>query len=823
MMVFACIYFTYPESASAVTRDEAIEWLKKWDGTTGGIDLDGTNYGYQCTDFVSGYMNWLVCGDYSNTNYYKAYTPSYYPTVASGDTDRWQVIDNTTEFIADPGDIFVSNAHVGVVISSTMKKATVVEQNTRNGYNDETGTLPWVHEITWTAKGKGAYGVNKYIRFKQFETKPTNGTLDVNFFINGNDIVDISGIGSFTIKVGNNTYTNQTDFCKDIAVGTSYAISNIKASSGYSYTGVSEGSLSGSVGSGRTNIRLNFYNIYTVQYNANGGSGAPSSQTKTHGKTLTLSSTKPKRDHYVFLGWATSQNATSAVYQPGGNYTSNAGTTLYAVWKPEEYAVTYDGNGDDVGNVPARHSKVYGMNLTLSALIPTRIGYTFLGWGTSADATSASYTAGASYTENKALKLYAIWQITNPPKLSASDDIIMLVGDRRNWQDFVTLEHDGVLSYSLKASVSGDASLKGDTIKAVSAGKATIEVSVTEYPAAKCTVNVQIIDLSRMITLPDDLTEIGSKAFANTKLSAVTIPNGCTTIAAKAFANNKSLVYVYIPNSVESIATDAFVGCRNVAIYCNSGSVAEKFAQSNGLRYYTPSESWVLVSDLPAAAKVTADKWTYNLTTTETTTSTKTSLEGYTQTGFIWQKKGSGTWIYANYPGGFDKGHSLYKAYNQSALSASLTETTKREVSSASRKSYIYWHWTFTDNVDEDNRNVVVEDARRTGVNIGGSVYRDFVFFDAFETTESLSTEGMTTSGLKSYDGMYSTYHHPEYNKAEYASWWWWRFEVYNQTYTDYEKLFSYSKTVVTQKESDQEVAEGAGVSDVRHWVKYTF
>ena len=41
--------------------------------------------------------------------------------------------------------------------------------------------------------------------------------------------------------------------------------------------------------------------------------------------------------------------------------------------------------------------------------------------------------------------------------------------------------------------------------------------------------------------------------------------------------------------------------------------------------------------------------------------------------------------------------------------------------------------------------------------------------------------------------------------------------------YTDYEKLFSYSKTVVTQKESDQEVVEGAGVSDVQHWVKYTF
>ena len=55
------------------------------------------------------------------------------------------------------------------------------------------------------------------------------------------------------------------------------------------------------------------------------------------------------------------------------------------------------------------------------------------------------------------------------------------------------------------------------------------------------------------------------------------------------------------------------------------------------------------------------------------------------------------------------------------------------------------------------------------------------------------------------------------------GSWWWFRFDVYQQTYTDYEKLFSYSRTVVTQKESDQEVIEGAGISDVQHWVKYTF
>ena len=72
---------------------------------------------------------------------------------------------------------------------------------------------------------------------------------------------------------------------------------------------------------------------YTVSYDANGGSGAPSSQTKTHGVVLTLDSTKPTRDNYTFLGWSTDSSATSATYQPNGEYTLNENKTLYAVWK----------------------------------------------------------------------------------------------------------------------------------------------------------------------------------------------------------------------------------------------------------------------------------------------------------------------------------------------------------------------------------------------------------------------------------------------------------------------------------------------------------
>ena len=96
---------------------------------------------------------------------------------------------------------------------------------------------------------------------------------------------------------------------------------------------------------------------FTLNYDANGGTGAPASQTykatseyeKSH--TFTISSQAPTRDGYTFLGWSTSRSATTANYQPGGSIVVTGTTTLYAVWeentpptdkpaKPTEYDVT---------------------------------------------------------------------------------------------------------------------------------------------------------------------------------------------------------------------------------------------------------------------------------------------------------------------------------------------------------------------------------------------------------------------------------------------------------------------------------------------------
>lgn len=148
---------------------------------------------------------------------------------------------------------------------------------------------------------------------------------------------------------------------------------------------------------------------YTIKYNANGGTGAPGNQTKWKDQTLTLSSTKPTRTGYSFLGWSTSSSATSATYSAGGSYTSNAAATLYAVWKANTYAVKYDANGGT--GAPGNQTKTYGVALTLSSTKPTRTNYTFKGWGTSASATTVSYAAGASYTANAAVTLYAVWEL----------------------------------------------------------------------------------------------------------------------------------------------------------------------------------------------------------------------------------------------------------------------------------------------------------------------------------------------------------------------------------------------------------------------------
>lgn len=77
----------------------------------------------------------------------------------------------------------------------------------------------------------------------------------------------------------------------------------------------------------------------TVAYDANGGSGAPAAQQKVPGQTLTLSSALPVRSGWYFLGWAEDAQADRADFLPGGSYTRDAGTLLYALWGQPDFVL----------------------------------------------------------------------------------------------------------------------------------------------------------------------------------------------------------------------------------------------------------------------------------------------------------------------------------------------------------------------------------------------------------------------------------------------------------------------------------------------------
>ena len=158
---------------------------------------------------------------------------------------------------------------------------------------------------------------------------------------------------------------------------------------------------------------------YTVSYDANGGSGAPSNQTKWYNENLTLSSTQPTRDGYKFVGWATSATATTSQYSSGSTYTGNANLTLYAVWVQNTFTGTlhYDANGG-LG-APSDQTHVQKINSIISDIKPTRQGYAFLGWSVDKTATSATYITGGRYynddfSDGDVLTIYAVWIKTYP-------------------------------------------------------------------------------------------------------------------------------------------------------------------------------------------------------------------------------------------------------------------------------------------------------------------------------------------------------------------------------------------------------------------------
>lgn len=163
---------------------------------------------------------------------------------------------------------------------------------------------------------------------------------------------------------------------------------------------------------------------YTITFNANGGSGAPSALSCSPGGTIAIPSTKPTRSGYIFLGWSISSTAyfCGENLWAGATYTPNASRTLYAVWG---YTLTINPNGGwmlsgstSEGSTQTTSSYTVGFtktnsygrwlgnfkngrhryNSTNNYGEPVRTGYSFNGWNVTSGNGSIGYNQpGANF------------------------------------------------------------------------------------------------------------------------------------------------------------------------------------------------------------------------------------------------------------------------------------------------------------------------------------------------------------------------------------------------------------------------------------------
>lgn len=261
---------------------------------------------------------------------------------------------------------------------------------TQSSSTATTATLSW--SLKWVTHG---YTVSSSIA-KNYSVKIDGKVVKSGTF-------SIGGKTSQTITSGTVTITKGTS-ARSIALGFSFEMN-------FSWSGSFAGTKSAS-----GSISVSAKTSYKISYNANGGSGAPSQQTKWHGTSITLSKTKPSRTGYTFKGWATSSSG-GVAYSSGASYTANTSVTLYAVWQVITYKVTYNANGGS--GAPGQQTKTYGVTLKLSTTKPTRTNYNFKGWAKSSTG-SVAYASGANYTSNAAITLYAVWELAyKPPTISS--------------------------------------------------------------------------------------------------------------------------------------------------------------------------------------------------------------------------------------------------------------------------------------------------------------------------------------------------------------------------------------------------------------------
>jgi uncharacterized repeat protein (TIGR02543 family) len=376
----------------------------------------------------------------------------------------WQLNNTNYEAGKNYSDTYLTETDYGTVkVTAVWEPITYTLSFDSNGGNGEMLSQTLTYDDKWT------FGKNKFSRtgynFKCWNTKKDGSGVSYNNESSGNEdrtqnfaseqdaVVTLYAQWNpipYTIVFDSNGGTGTMNNM-DVYYNTSSSAECAFTRTGYEFAGWSvkkeDGSFSKITKFGgltsEANTKVTVYaqwtaNTYKVSFDTNGGTET-ADKTCTYDESFVLPENTAKTG-YTFAGWSRSSTAKTADYQ-GGEEVTNLATggeiTLYAVWNPNSYVISYESDCDDVAS-PKKQTVTPDDTLTLPVL--TREGYTFNGW----KLPDSDETVTELKSVTKSMTLTAQWEKNEYPiTVSAPNMKKVSIAYDTVREKVVTLDADG--------------------------------------------------------------------------------------------------------------------------------------------------------------------------------------------------------------------------------------------------------------------------------------------------------------------------------------------------------------------------------------------
>lgn len=214
-----------------------------------------------------------------------------------------------------------------------------------------------------------------------------------------------SGSGSFYSAYNTTAHTSYCSGYWDCPRGTSAQTVTLSFS-------VSESAYRGGTSTGSVSISVPEREHHSITFDANGGTGAPSGQTKWYGDQPTLSSTKPTRSGYTFVAWNTAKDGSGETKHPGDTWGGDFDVVFYAQWHLDYVAPTISAlaAGRSTSAGASAEDGTY-LHVTAGWAVDTTISSTNVATGVAVDyklSTATTWTSGSTSTPSAASGTVAV-------------------------------------------------------------------------------------------------------------------------------------------------------------------------------------------------------------------------------------------------------------------------------------------------------------------------------------------------------------------------------------------------------------------------------